>query len=41
MLQYYKDMDDNLAWLTQKTEEPKGNKGKFTFPTLRVNAFEM
>ena len=25
-------MDENLAWLTQKTEEPKCNKGKFTFP---------
>ena len=24
-------MDENLAWLTQKTEEPKCNKGKFTF----------
>ena len=25
-------MDENLAWLTQKTEEPKCNKGNFTFP---------
>ena len=23
-------MDENLAWLTQKTEEPKCNKGNFT-----------
>ena len=23
----------NLAWLTQKTEEPKRNKGSFTFST--------
>ena len=28
---YYKDLDDNLAWLTQKTEESKCNKEKFTF----------
>ena len=28
----YKDLDENLAWLTQKTEEPKCNKGNFTFP---------
>ena len=24
-------MDEVLAWLTQKTEESKGNKGNFTF----------
>ena len=29
-------MDENLARLTQKTEEPKGNEGNFTFPTQRV-----
>ena len=23
MFQYYKDLDENLAWLTQKTEEFK------------------
>ena len=28
----YKDLDEKLAWLTQKTEEPKCNKGNFTFP---------
>ena len=27
---YYKDLDENLAWVTQKTEEPKCNKGNFT-----------
>ena len=32
MLQYYKDLEENLAWLTQKTEESKRNKEKFTFP---------
>ena len=37
MFQYYKDLDKNLAWLSQKTEEPKGNRGKFTFPTQKVN----
>ena len=24
------DLDENLAWLTQKTEEPKYNKGNLT-----------
>ena len=24
-------------WLTQKTEEPKSNKGNFTFPTQTEN----
>ena len=28
-----KDLDENLAWLTQKIEESKHNKGIFTFPT--------
>ena len=32
MFYYYKDLDENLAWLTQKTEEPKCNKQNFTFP---------
>ena len=31
----------NLAWLTQKTEELKSNKGNFTFLTLRVNVIEL
>ena len=30
--QYNKDMDENLAWLTQNTEDPKRNKGNLTFP---------
>ena len=25
------NVDENLAWLTQKTEDPKINKGNFTF----------
>ena len=30
MFQCYKDQDEDLAWLTQKTEESKYNKGNFT-----------
>ena len=26
VLQYYKDLDENLVWLTQKTEELDSNK---------------
>ena len=33
MFQYYIDLDENPACLTQKTEELKRNKGNFTFPT--------
>ena len=40
MFQYYKDLDENLAWLTQKTEE-KSNKGNFTFSTYRVTVIEL
>ena len=25
-------MDENLEWLTQKTDGPKSNKGNLTFP---------
>ena len=35
--QYYKNLAENLAWLTQKTKEPKTNKGNFTFPHHTVN----
>ena len=31
----------NLAWLTQKTEDPKINKGKLTFPPHTVNVIEL
>ena len=41
MFQYYEDLDENLAWLTQKTEELKSNKGNFTFPTHRINMIEL
>ena len=31
-----------MAWLNQKTEEPKRNKGNFTFPTYTtVNVIEL
>ena len=32
MFWYYKDLDENLAWLTQKTEEHKSNKRNLVFP---------
>ena len=35
MLQYYKDLDENLV-LTQKTEEVKGTRGNFTFATTHT-----
>ena len=28
-----KNMDKNLEWLTQNTEDPKSNKENLTFPT--------
>ena len=31
MFKYYKDLYENLAWLTEKTEELKSNKGNFNF----------
>ena len=34
-------MDENLAWLTQNTEDPKSNKGNLTFPTHTVNVIEL
>ena len=34
------DLDENLAWLTQKTEDLKSNKGKLTFSPHTVNAIE-
>ena len=34
-------MDQNLAWLTEKTEQPKSNKGNFTFPSHTVNMIEL
>ena len=39
--QYNKNLDQNLAWLTQKTEEPKSNKVNLTFPSHTVNMIEL
>ena len=38
---YNKDLDKNLAGLTRKTEDPKGNKGNLTFPSHTLNVIEM
>ena len=38
---YNKNLDQNLAWLTQKTEQPKSNKGNLTFPSHTVNMIEL
>ena len=37
---YNKDLDENLAWLTQKTEDPKNNRGNLSFRTHTVNVIE-
>ena len=37
----YEDLDENLAWLTQNTEDPKSNKGNLTFPPHTVNVIEL
>ena len=36
-----KGLDEDLARLTQKTGEPKCNKGNFTFPPHTVNPIEL
>ena len=33
--QYNKDLDENLAWLTQKTEDLKNNKGNIFSPNTK------
>ena len=38
---FNKDMDDNLEWLIQNTENPKSSKGNLTFPTHTVNMIEL
>ena len=35
------DLDEILAWLTQKTEDPKSNKGNLTFPPHTVNMIKL
>ena len=37
----YGDFNENLAWLTQNTEDPKSNKGNLTFPTHRIDVIEL
>ena len=42
MIEYFdtkKTLDENLAWLTQKTEEPKCNEGNFTPPPPGDSSF--
>ena len=34
-------MDENLEWLTQKTEDLKSNNGNLTFAPHTVNAIEL
>ena len=41
MFQYYKNLGENLAWLTKKTEEPKHNKRNFIFSKHTVNVLEL
>ena len=36
-----KDLDENLARITQKTEDPKSNKGNLTFPLHTVNVIDL
>ena len=36
-----KDLDENLPWLTQKTEDLKSNKGNLTSPPHTVNVIEL
>ena len=35
------NVDENLTWLTQKTEDPKYNKGNLTFPPHTVNVIKL
>ena len=34
-------MDENLEWVTQKTENPKSNKGNLTLPPHTVNVIKL
>ena len=36
-----KDLDENLTWLTQKTEGKKSNRENFIFSRHRVNVIEL
>ena len=41
MFEYYKDLNENLALLTQKTKEQKSNKVNFTSRTHTVFVIEL
>ena len=41
MFQYNKDLDENLVWFAQKTEESKFNKANFTSPPHTVIVIEL
>ena len=41
MFYHYKELDENLAWLTQKIEESKCNKETLLFSTHKVNEIEL
>ena len=41
MVENLKDLDENLAWLTQKTEDPKAIKGTLLLHTHTVNVIEL
>ena len=34
---FSKDLNENFAWLTEKTKDPKSNKGNLTFSPHTVN----
>ena len=36
-----KDLNENLAWLNQKTEDPKSNKENLTFLLHTLNVIEL
>ena len=38
---YNKDLNDNLEWLTRKTQDLKSKKWNLTFPTYAVNKIEL
>ena len=38
---YNKEMDENLEWLTQNTEDPKSSEGNLTSPSHTVNVIEL
>ena len=39
--QYNKELDENLAWLTQKNKDLESNKGNLTFATHTINVIEL